>query len=203
MIASSDGYFLKRIFEDSKLSKTSSFYGVYYLNESDTKYWLSHLETESAITALKLTKSQIDFIWKYMGGSMWEISDLLGKLISCSKKNKVSDELLNDKIQKKIEENCARFEHYSGLSEKRGVLLQEIYNCCSRDNHFKPRDMKPLVKNNIFDENELSQELNRLVQLNYLAFDPTRSTLQLQGNTMFYGLQAFIKLTGAEHGKQI
>ena len=44
IISSSDGYFMNRIYEDSKLSKTSEFFEIDYLNEQDTKYWLTHLE---------------------------------------------------------------------------------------------------------------------------------------------------------------
>jgi len=193
IIASSDGYFMKRIYEDSKLAKTSKYYSVDYLDETDTKYWLNHLESESAIASFKLTDSQIHLIWQYFGGSMWEISDLLGDLIPCSKEHKISDENLNNIIQKKIEENCERFTHYSGFSDKKRQLLEEIFKCYEIKNYFKPRDIKHLIDNNLFDEESLSHELNRLVQLNYLAFDPTKSSWQLQGNSMFYGLQQFIK----------
>jgi len=200
IIASSDGYFMKRIYEDSKLSKTSKYYAVEYLDETDTKYWLNHLESESAVTSFKLTDSQIDVIWKYLGGSMWEISDVLGELMNCSKNKKISDEYLNNIIQRRIEENCARFTHYSGFSKNKRALLEKIFNCCEKGNSFKPRDIESLIQNNIYDESTLTNELNRLVQLNYLAFDPTKSTWQLQGNIMYHGLHEFIKSIELERG---
>jgi hypothetical protein len=46
-----------------------------------------------------------------------------------------------------------------------------------------------LLENNIFDDTVLTEELNNLVQYNFLAFHPEESTYQLQGNTMFYGLK--------------
>jgi len=193
IIASSDGFFMKRIYEDSKLSKTSKYYAVDYLDETDTKYWLNHLESESAITSFKLTDSQIDVIWKYFGGSMWEISDILGELINCSKNKKISDEYLDNIVKKRIKENSARFEHFSGFNENRQVLLEKIYHCCAKKKYFDHKDIKPLIKNKIFDENSLSHELNRLVQLNYLAFDPTKTTWQLQGNSLFYGLKKYVE----------
>jgi len=199
IIASSDGYFMKRIYEDSKLSKTSDFFAVEYLNEEDTKYWLRHLDSESGIQKLQLSDSQIELIWKFIGGSMWEISNLLGKLISCSQNNSVSDDYLNNIIQKRIEENCSRFKHYSGFSESRQLLLKNIYDCYAKENYFDHQDMKPLIKNKIYDESALSHELNKLVQLNYLAFDPAKSTWQLQGKSMFYGLQQFIESNEVDH----
>jgi len=203
IIASSDGYFMKRIYEDSKLAKTSKYYSVDYLNEADTHYWLNHLESESAIASFKLTDSQINLIWKYFGGSMWEISDLLGDLIPCSKNSKISDEILMSNIQKRIEENCARFTHYSLFNEKRRILLIEIFNCCEINNFFKPVNIKHLINNKLFDEESLAHELNKLVQLNYLAFDPTKTAWHLQGNSMFYGLEQFIKSIEVENGDEI
>jgi hypothetical protein len=197
IISSSDGFFMKRIYEDSKLSKTSDFYAIDYLNKEDTKYWLHHLDAESGITAFKLSESQVDMIWKYFGGSMWEISNLLGKLMSCAKDHKISDEDLNNIIQSKVEDNSARFKHYSGFSENKKVLLEKIYQYCEKEDAFDPQDMMPLIKNKTYDENSLTHELNRLVQLNYLAFDPTKSTWQLHGKIMFYGLQRFIEASGA------
>jgi hypothetical protein len=192
IIASSDGYFINRIYEDSKLSKTSKYYSVDYIDEADTKYWLKNLESKSAITSFKLTDAQINLIWKFFGGSMFEITDLLGDLIPCSNDHKITDKDLNNNIQKRIEENCSRFKHYSGFSESKIILLEKIYQHCAKALFFDHQDMKSLIKNNTYDENTLSHELNKLVQLNYLSFDPTKSIWQLQGNSMFYGLQQFI-----------
>ncbi|ETR67680.1 MAG: hypothetical protein OMM_05013 [Candidatus Magnetoglobus multicellularis str. Araruama] len=193
IIASSDGYFLKRIFEDSKLTKTSNFYFVDYLDEADTKYWLNHLEYESAITSFKLTDSQIEFIWKYLGGSMWEISDLLGKLIPCSNNNTISDQHLTDFIHKRIEENCARFSHYAGISNNKIRLLKEIYDLSEKKNFLRILDLKALAEKISYNNNTLSQELEQLVRLNYLAFNPTTSGYQIQGKSMFYGLKQFLE----------
>jgi len=193
IIASSDGYFMNRIYEDSKLTKTSDFYGVEYLNESDTKYWLSHLKSESAITRFTLSETQIDLIWKYIGGSMWEISNLLGQLLRISKKNLISNDQLKDCIQKIIDKNCAKIKYYARFDEKKVLLFKQIYQAGRTKEDFDFVDLRSLIFNNIFDNNSLSDELNKLVQLNYLAFNPTTSTYQLQGKSMFYGLEKFVK----------
>ncbi|KPA09956.1 ATP-binding protein [Candidatus Magnetomorum sp. HK-1] len=193
IIASSDGYFMKRLFEDSKLAKTSTFYGVDYLNEADTKYWLKNLASESAIKSYILTDSQIDLIWKFIGGSMFEITKILDELESFSKDNKVSDEQCDHVIQEMIKENTARFTHYAQLSKRKIILLKEIYTICKKNIFFKMLYFQQLIDNNIYDNTILSDEFNKLVQLNFLAFNPTESTYQLQGKTMFYGLKAFVK----------
>ncbi|ETR64851.1 MAG: hypothetical protein OMM_15248, partial [Candidatus Magnetoglobus multicellularis str. Araruama] len=50
-------------------------------------------------------------------------------------------------------------------------------------------DLRSLIHQKTFDDIMLLDELNHLVQLNYLSFSPTTSDYQLQGNSMFYGLQ--------------
>ncbi|KPA14916.1 ATPase, partial [Candidatus Magnetomorum sp. HK-1] len=145
------------------------------------------------LTRYQLSDSQIDLIWKYIGGSMWEISSLLGELIGCSKNNKISNNKLNDKIQKMIDENCGRFTHYARLNKSKILLLKEIYIISKQKDCFKAIDLKSLIYNKVYEDSTLSEELNRLVQSNYLAFHPTISNYQLQGKIMFYGLQQFVK----------
>ena len=193
IIASSDGYFMKRIYEDSKLAKTSTFFLVDYLNEKDTKYWLNNLESESAITRFRLTTSQIDLIWKYFGGSMWEITNLLGELLRCSKKNSFSNDEIHEVINDKIDGNCSRFYHYAGTSNNRIVLLKEIFGLTQQKKFFRTIDLKSLTLDNLYDDSTLSEALNRLVQMNYLAFNPINATYQLQGKSMFFALKKFVE----------
>ncbi|ETR67108.1 MAG: hypothetical protein OMM_11944 [Candidatus Magnetoglobus multicellularis str. Araruama] len=102
IIASSDGYFINRIYEDSKLKKTSAFFEVDYLNEKDTKYWLSHLKEESSITAYTLTDKQVNTIWNYFSGSAWEISHILGELLNFTNNNQIQESDLMHIIQNKL-----------------------------------------------------------------------------------------------------
>ena len=44
IISSSDGYFINRVFTDSRLKKTSKFYQVVYLPKEDVMEWLLNLE---------------------------------------------------------------------------------------------------------------------------------------------------------------
>jgi hypothetical protein len=44
IIASSDGYFINRLYNDSKLTKTAAFYEINYLIKDDIFSWLSDLK---------------------------------------------------------------------------------------------------------------------------------------------------------------
>ena len=196
IIASSDGYFMKKIYEDSKLTKTSEFFEVEYLNEQDTKHWLSNLEKESSITNYVLTDSQIDIIWKNLNGSMWEISKILGQLIPYAKENKINDEYLLKIIKSLITANCGKFKYYAGLNFKKYILLNTIYQLRNNINNtyeFEELDLRSLVSDKMYGIDELRDELNNLVRLNILAFNPTSSLYKLQSVSIFWGLKEYIE----------
>jgi len=67
LLSSSDGYFI-----DAKL------FEVDYLPKEDIVYWLNNLEKESNIKDYTLSEAQIENVWDHFGGSIWEVSSLLG-----------------------------------------------------------------------------------------------------------------------------
>lgn len=193
IIASSDGYFMNRIYNDSKLIKTSEFFEVEYLDENDTKYWLSNLEKESGIKTYTLSDFQINEIWKYFGGSMWEISNILGQLISYASHMKVKDSHLEQIIQRQISINSGRFYHYARLNKQKIALLKEIFSVQQYKTEFNESDLSALSDKNIYEENALTEELNNLVRSNYLAFNPTTCIYKIQGKSIFYGLKDYVE----------
>ena len=98
IIGSSDGYFIERIYKDSKLRKAADFLKVDYLNEEDTKYWLKNIDKESKIKEYKLNESQIEEIWEHFGGSCFELSRVLGDLLMGAEGGKVPAEWF-DKVK--------------------------------------------------------------------------------------------------------
>ena len=46
LLSSSDGYFIEKLYNDSKLRKTSKLFEVDYLPESDIVYWLNNIDKE-------------------------------------------------------------------------------------------------------------------------------------------------------------
>ena len=54
-------------------------------------------------------------------------------------------------------------------------------------------DLESLIIKGLYEETPLSDELNNLVRLNILTFNPTTSLYKLQGNSMFYGLKAYVE----------
>ncbi|MBF0451896.1 MAG: AAA family ATPase [Candidatus Magnetomorum sp.] len=193
IISSSDGYFMNRIYEDSKLSKTSEFFEIDYLNEQDTKYWLSHLKKESSITAFTLTDSQIDTIWKSVGGSTWEIDSILGKLLAYEQSGKIEDVNLLQVINHLITINKGRCGHYVGLYENKFALFKKIYLLQQETHEFQERDLRNLVTDNLYQIDDLRNELCNLVKKNFLSFNPATSFYKLQGKSMFYGIKEFIE----------
>ncbi|MDQ7009342.1 MAG: ATP-binding protein [Candidatus Gracilibacteria bacterium] len=65
----SDSYYMEELYGDTKLSNTSKFYLMEHLNKKDINYWLEDLE--------KIDKKIVEKIWKNLGGSVWEIWQVL------------------------------------------------------------------------------------------------------------------------------
>jgi len=194
IIASSDGYFMNRIYNDSKLTKTSYFFEVNYLSKIDVQYWLAHLEQESGLTAYKLSDEQIEIIWKYLGGSMFEISYVLGELIPKAKKECVDTKDLKKEIERLITMNRGKIDFYAKINKAKQSLFKEIYNIHNQKDIFRINDLESLVDKGFYDETSLADELDSLVRMNILAFNPTTAFYTLQGNSMYYGLQNYVRL---------
>jgi hypothetical protein len=193
IIASSNGYFINRLYNDSKLTKTAAFYEINYLIKDDIFSWLSDLKKNSLIHSYQLSDQQIKTIWKYLGGSIWEISFLLNELIPYANKKKINNADLMSIIQELITVNQGKYKQYAKINKHKRALLKQILSIQDKHPLFDESHLESLVNDNQFDENTLSDALNNLVKLNILAFNPTTSLYTLQGNTMRYGLEAYVK----------
>ena len=71
VLATSDSYFIEEIYNSAKLSKTSDFYLVNHLEKKDIEDWLGNYSEYS------FTKKEINYIYNYLGGSSWEIKQVL------------------------------------------------------------------------------------------------------------------------------
>jgi hypothetical protein len=193
IIASSDGYFMNRIYNDSKLTKTSAFFEVNYLPKKDVQYWLENLDRESGLTAFTLTDDQIELIWKYLGGSMFEISYVIGELIPKAKKNRVDTEDTINEIDRLIAMNEGKFGYFANIDKSKRALLKEIFSILNQKDIFYIDDLESLADKGFYDEKSLIYEMNDLVRMNILAFNPVTAMYTLQGNSMYYGLQKYIQ----------
>ncbi|MBF0449735.1 MAG: AAA family ATPase [Candidatus Magnetomorum sp.] len=193
IISSSDGFFMNRIYKDSKLTKTSDFVEVDYLSKKDIIYWLKNLEKESSISAYKLSDRQILTLYTFFGGSMWEISLILGKLIKHAKNNKIADDDLMSVINKQISINIGKYNHYVGLNKQKYLLFKLILSVQTINIFFKEIHLISLISDKTYDDENLRNELTELVKQNFLSFNPTTDTYQLQGKSMFHALADYIK----------
>jgi hypothetical protein len=145
------------------------------------------------IHSYQLSDQQIKTIWKYLGGSIWEISFLLNELIPYANKKKINNADLMSIIQELITVNQGKYKQYTKINKHKRALLKQILSIQDKHPLFDESHLESLVNDNQFDENTLSDALNNLVKLNILAFNPTTSLYTLQGNTMRYGLEAYVK----------
>ena len=178
IIASSDGYFINTVYNDSRLKKTSRFYRVDYLEKGDVYEWLLNLEKHSKIKDYMLTEEDAEKIWDTLGGSMWEIQDLLIDLF-----NTPIDEALALYI-KKIRGMIA---YYIGANDYKEKALKVFLN---KDG----ADIKDFIRAGIAKE-EADDLLRDLVRNNILYFDPTEALFYPQGRSYHRGIKLYFEST--------
>lgn len=194
IIASSDGYFIERIYNDSKLKKTSKFLEVDYLSKEDVQFWLNDLAGNSKIKKFTLTNSQKEQMWKIFGGSCWEISSFLGDLLRVASDGFIPDDEFEELLEQKKITMRSMFEDYAGLNKQKTGLFRAINQVNSAQPHIKLRDLAGIVENCLFAEPELRKELSELVRQNFLAYNPVTAEYTIQGRSMEHGLRMFIEM---------
>jgi len=193
IIASSDGYFIERIYNDSKLKKTSKFIEVDYLAKDDVFYWLGHLQEESGLAGYTLTSRQIERIWQTFGGSCWEISRFLADILMQANHGAVADQALEDEINKVCLQMRSMFVEYA-YTKKRRLLFKTLSAALTATaGRLRLTDVAARLDESVYDEEGLRDELANLVQQNFLAYNPVLAEYTIQGNSMMIGLRMFVE----------
>jgi len=194
IIASSDGYFVERVYNDSKLKKTSKFLEVDYLSRDDVQFWLHDLRGQSKIKAFTLSDAQIDQIWNTMGGSCWEISAFLGDLLRVAENGLIADNDFFELIEKKKITARSMFVDYAGLDSGKIALFRALSRINQSKGKIELRDLAYVVKEGIYTEPDLRKELTELVRQNFLAYSPVTAEYTIQGRSMEHGLRMFVEM---------
>jgi AAA+ ATPase superfamily predicted ATPase len=172
IISSSDGYFINRVFTDSRLKKTSKFYKVDYLPKEDVIEWLLNLEKYSKIKEYTLTEGDAEKIWDTVAGSMWEIQDILSDLF-----NRPLDEVLAN-YKRKMVGIITDYIVTKGRKKREKIL-----------SHFNGHDR--LLKKDINEDDE--ELLRDMVRNNILYFDPIEAIYYPQGKSYQWGIRLYFE----------
>jgi len=192
LLSSSDGYFIEKLYNDSKLKKTSKLFEVDYLPKEDIVYWLNNLEKESKISDYVLTDDQIEYVWDRFGGSIWEISNLLGDFLRICREGQVPWQEMEQIIAKYMVQARSYFEEYAGLKKHLKALFTQVHKQSAKG-FFKENDLETLVDKVFFSEDGLREELDDLVQKNFFYYNPTLAEYKLQGRSMEIGLEMYVR----------
>ena len=176
IIATSDGYFLNTVYTDSKLKKSSKFYKVDYLPKEDVMEWLLNLEKYSRIKEYTLTEEEAEKIWDVVGGSMWEIQDILTDLFDTS-----IDEVLF-LYKKKI---MGIIDYYVGADIKKEKVLRIFLKR-------ETARIRDFINEGIA-ATEVEGLLQDMVRNNILYFDPTEAIYYPQGKSYQWGIQLYFE----------
>jgi AAA+ ATPase superfamily predicted ATPase len=185
IIASSDGYFLNTVYTDSRLKQTSKFYKVSFLPKKDVMEWLLNLEKYSKIKDYTLTKEDAEKIWDTVGGSMWEIHDILSDLF-----DKPIDEVLN--LHKKKMKGI--ISHYIGADDKK----EKILGLFLKTDQATVRDFVDLG----IGKEEVDELLRDIVRNNILYFDPIEAVYYPQARSFQWGIRLYFESMGLNKKKK-
>ena len=196
IIASSDGYFIERIYQDSKLKKTSEFMEIEYLQQADVMDWLSNLDIYSKIDQFVLNDRQRNAIWNFFGGSCWEISNFLGNLLNIAKSGHIADDKFDKFLKGKLILFRSMFVEYATIEPEKEQLLLKMADLIRNrtGKGFMFTDLRCLVDDGVYTVSSLKDELNGLVRKNFLSYSPPRAEYALQGRTMELGLEAYVEI---------
>ncbi len=193
LLSSSDGYFIEKLYNDSKLRKTSELLEVDYLPKTDIVYWLNHLQKESKIRDYTLTASQIEAVWDHFGGSIWEISMLLGQCLRVCSNGAVADTDLTQIMERYLRQAQSYFTEYASLDPPRTELLREINRHVQTSGSFQEPELGRLLTEGFYsDKKGVQDEMDHLVRQNFLYYNPTRAEYKLQGRSMEIGLARYV-----------
>jgi hypothetical protein len=178
IIASSDGYFLNTVYTDSRLKQTSEFYKVDFLPKEDVMKWLMNLEKYSQIKEYSLTEEDAEKIWDTVGGSMWEVQNILGHLFD----NPIDDVLtLHKKRMKGI------IAYYTMFDKKRREALRVI------DEKEVLREADTDLETLGMESGELKELLKDMVRNNILYFDPVEAIYYPQSRSYQWGIRLYFE----------
>ncbi|MGL4943357.1 MAG: ATP-binding protein [Thermoguttaceae bacterium] len=194
IIASSDGYFIERIYNDSKLKKTSTFMSVDYLTKEDTYYWLNNLEKESGMKNFALSEVQKDEMWNVFGGSCWEVSAILGDLQDRAVNGTVPQEAFDETLQKYKVMQRSKFYEYASLYKDKIAMFLRMAEVVAQKAAFTVGDFAELVEHDTISIEKLTKHFAELVRQNVLAYNPTTSEFSLQGRSMEVGLLMYAEM---------
>lgn len=172
IISSSDGYFINRVFTDSRLKKTSDFYKVDYLDKADVMEWLLNLEKYSGIKDYALTEEDVEKIWDVVGGSMWEIQSILSRLFE----NPLEEVL--GRYKQKMLGLITDYIVTKGRKKREIVLRAFVKN-------------DRLMKKDIHENDE--EILQHMVRNNILYFDSTEAVYYPQGRSYHHGIKLYFE----------
>jgi len=194
LLSSSDGYFIEKLYNDSKLRKTAKLFEVDYLPEEDIVYWLNNLGKESNIKDYTLSESQIEYIWGHFGGSIWEVPSLLGDFLRICREGKVDDGEMEKIIDRYMLQARSYFKEYAGLDASKTELLREINEYVLSKGFVEELFLGRLLEHGFYADREaLLEDLNYLVRNNFLYYNPTLAEYKLQGKSMEIGLNRFLQ----------
>ncbi len=134
ILLTSDSYFIEDIYNHSKLMKTTELYHVGHLLEEDVREWLLKENLE---------ESDIQYVWGKIGGSSWEITQIISKYQNGESIKSACDYFIEEGLGK-LSDFCART-----LTEAEEALAHSVHRDIAKNGFAQvasyDKDIYPLI----------------------------------------------------------
>ena len=153
--ATSDSYFIEQIYNSASMSKTCTYYLIDHLGKEDTFKWLKKYPKRFP------TEKDIEYIWDNLGGSPWEIWQVI--------RDVKHGENIEEAVEKRIRDMKGKvfdFYAFKKLPESQERNFKRISKEISKEGSYVPKGEDDLlelipkaVEKNIWFYDALEQEV--------------------------------------------
>ena len=148
ILSTSDSYFIEEIYNSAKLAKTSEFFLVDHFTDKTTEKWLKNLQ---------FTDEEIGAVKDYIGGSPWEINQIINKVKI--EKSDINQLCLN--FVKEEQNKISNFIYLFSL-QKEAVFFKVIKNIIKKGY---------CIKTEIKDKKILIELLKEMIAFDFWFYD--------------------------------
>lgn len=171
VLSTSNSYFIEEIYKNAKLKKTTTFYQVDHFSKVEVEKWLSQ-------EAKSLTSIDIDFIYQHLGGSVWEIRELLQKIrFGTSLTEGVQTFLDNEYGQ------LADFLYFSTFRQEEKTILNKVFIDIANRGYALLKDYP----------NQLNQLIPVLVKQEFLFYQIEAQRLVANSESIRWAIKKYTK----------
>jgi AAA+ ATPase superfamily predicted ATPase len=172
VLATSDSYYIEVIYNNAKLSKSSTFYYIDNLTKNDVYLWLAEEG---------FSQKDIDVVWNYLGGNPWEIQQVINE---CAH-------------NQDCKESCLRL-----VNDGYGKLYDFMLRMDKEEVDVMMNVIKEIVKSNMYrlsgigDNQILMTAIRKMVSHDFWFYKTDEQKIIANSKSIWWAFERLVKIRG-------